>query len=127
MMMSKRLFAKVALTGVGAALVARAAQALDRAPLKDSVAVPETIDPAKLSNAWDKVFPEDPRVSHRKVVFHNRFGITLVGDLYTPKTMKAGEKMRAIALAGRLWRCEGAGVGALRSGARGPRISDAGI
>ena len=33
-------------TGVGAALVARAAQALDRAPLKDSVAVPETIDPA---------------------------------------------------------------------------------
>ena len=51
MMMSKRLFAKVALTGVGAAL--------DRAPLKDSVAVPETIDPAKLSNAWDKVFPED--------------------------------------------------------------------
>ena len=59
MMMSKRLFAKVALTGVGAALVARAAQALDRAPLKDSVAVPETIDPAKLSDAWDKVFPED--------------------------------------------------------------------
>lgn len=47
MMMSKRLFAKVALTGVGAALVARAAQALDRAPLKDSVAVPETIDPGK--------------------------------------------------------------------------------
>lgn len=39
-------------------------------------------------------------MSHRKVVFHNRFGITLVGDLYTPKTMKAGEKMRAIALAG---------------------------
>lgn len=35
MMMSKRLFAKVALTGVGAALVARAAQALDRAPLKE--------------------------------------------------------------------------------------------
>ena len=100
MMMSKRLLAKVALTGVGAALATRAALALDRAPLKDSVAVPETIDPAKLSNAWDKVFPEDSRVSHRKVVFHNRFGITLVGDLYTPKSMKAGEKMRAIALAG---------------------------
>ena len=87
MMMSKRLLAKVALTGVGAALATRAALALDRAPLKDSVAVPETIDPAKLSNAWDKVFPEDSRVSHRKVVFHNRFGITLVGDLYTPKSM----------------------------------------
>lgn len=39
-------------------------------------------------------------MAHQKVTFHNRFGITLVGDLYTPKNHKAGEKYEAIALAG---------------------------
>ena len=66
-------------------------------------------------------------MSHRKVVFHNRFGITLVGDLYTPKSMKAGREMRAIALAGPYGVVKEQVSGALRSGARGPRFSDAGI
>lgn len=84
----------------GFGLDAEAAEDFKRAEVKPSVAVKETIDASKLSNAWDKTFPEDQRVAHQKVTFHNRFGITLVGDLYTPKNHKAGEKYEAIALAG---------------------------
>ena len=76
------------------------ASAMDRAPVAASKVPAETIDASKLSNAWDKTFPEDARVSHKKVTFHNRYGITLVGDLYTPKDMKPGEKLDAIAVAG---------------------------
>ena len=35
---------------------------------------------------WDKVFPLSETVNHQKVEFKNRYGITLVGDLYTPKS-----------------------------------------
>ena len=35
---------------------------------------------------WDKVFPLSESVSHRKVEFRNQYGITLVGDLYSPKS-----------------------------------------
>ncbi len=38
------------------------------------------------------------KVIRTKAEFHNRYGIRLVGDLYTPKT--AGSKMSAIAIAG---------------------------
>lgn len=72
----------------------------DPSKVQDSVAPKETIDAGKLSNAWDKVFPENPAVAHHKVVFHNRYGITLVADQYTPKNLKPGEKLPAIALAG---------------------------
>ena len=64
----------------------------------DSKAPVETINAAKLSTKWDKVFPENKNVNHRKITFHNRYGITLVGDLYTPK--KFSGKLPAIALAG---------------------------
>lgn len=47
---------------------------------------------------WDKVFPESDKVDHRKVSFKNRYGITLVGDLYSPKN--AGDKLAAIAVSG---------------------------
>ena len=65
-----------------------------------SKAPAETVSAEQLSQEWDKVFPEDSRVSHRKITFHNRFGITLAADLYAPKDMKADEKLPAIALAG---------------------------
>lgn len=39
----------------------------------------------QLMGKWDKTFPQSPRVTHRKVAFTNRFGITLAGDLYQPK------------------------------------------
>jgi hypothetical protein len=32
--------------------------------------------------AWDKTFPKSYKVEHQKVTFKNRYGITLVGDLY---------------------------------------------
>lgn len=47
---------------------------------------------------WDKVFEKDKSVLHKKVKFHNRFGIMLVGDLYTPRMKQ--EKYPAIAVCG---------------------------
>ena len=49
---------------------------------------------------WDKVFPKSNKVKVEKVAFKNRFGIELVGDLYTPKTMKKDDKLPAIAISG---------------------------
>lgn len=47
---------------------------------------------------WDKTFPESDKVNHRKVTFRNRYGITLAGDLYEPKTYEG--KLPAIAVCG---------------------------
>ena len=51
----------------------------------------------KISQEWDKVFPLSEKVNHRKVEFKNRYGITLVGDLYTPKS---GSNRMALAVCG---------------------------
>ena len=51
-----------------------------------------------LEMEWDKTFPKSEKVNHRKVTFHNRYGITLAADLYEPKD-KAG-KLAAIAICG---------------------------
>ena len=40
----------------------------------------------ELTQTWDKTFPKSDKVDHRKVTFTNRYGITLAGDLYTPKS-----------------------------------------
>jgi len=37
-----------------------------------------------LTEKWDKVFPENPKTEHKKITFHNRFGITLAADMYMP-------------------------------------------
>lgn len=87
-------------TGVSAAEAAVAGPIPDPSKVQDSVAPKENINAGKLSNKWDKVFPENKAVAHHKITFHNRYGITLVADQYTPKNMKAGEKLPAIALAG---------------------------
>ena len=50
-------------------------------------------------NDWDKTFLKDDFVEVKKVHFKNRYGITLVGDLYAAKNKKS-EKMPAIALSG---------------------------
>ena len=52
-----------------------------------------------IAKDWDKTFPKNDKVDVQKVSFKNRFGITLVGDLYTPKNRPA-EKMAAIAVSG---------------------------
>ena len=51
-----------------------------------------------LTQEWDKVFPQSDKVDHKKVTFKNRFGITLVADMYTPKN--ATGKLPAIACSG---------------------------
>ncbi len=52
----------------------------------------------KLEMEWDKTFPKSDKVNHRKVTFHNRYGITLAADLYEPKD--AAGRMAAIAVCG---------------------------
>lgn len=52
----------------------------------------------KLVTEWDKVFPQDDRVEHKKVTFVNHFGITLAADMFTPKN--ATGKLPAIAVSG---------------------------
>lgn len=51
-----------------------------------------------LTQEWDKVFPKSEKVNHRKVTFHNRYGITLAADLYEPKNAEG--KLPAIAVCG---------------------------
>ena len=51
-----------------------------------------------LTQEWDKVFPKSDKVDHKKVTFHNRYGITLAADMYTPKSVVG--KLPAIAVNG---------------------------
>ena len=51
-----------------------------------------------LIKEWDKVFPQSDKVSHSKVTFRNRYGITLAADMYKPK--HADGKLPAIAISG---------------------------
>ena len=51
-----------------------------------------------LTQEWDKVFPKSDKVEHKKVTFHNRYGITLSADMYTPKGTEG--KLPAIAVSG---------------------------
>ena len=48
---------------------------------------------------WDKTFPKSDKVKHSKISFHNRYGITLVADLYIPKDSE-NSKLPAIAVSG---------------------------
>ena len=52
----------------------------------------------KLTEKWDKTFPQSEKVDHSKVTFHNRYGITLAADMYTPKNAEG--KLAAIAVCG---------------------------
>lgn len=51
-----------------------------------------------LVKEWDKTFPKSEKVNHSKVTFHNRYGITLVADMYIPKDVEG--KLPAIAVCG---------------------------
>lgn len=57
-----------------------------------------------LTDKWDKTFPKSNKVDHKKVTFHNRFGITLAADMYIPKDASATKgtsgKLPAIAVSG---------------------------
>lgn len=56
------------------------------------------IEEIKITQEWDKIFPLSDKVEHRKITFHNRYGITLVADLYKPKG--SNNKLPALAVAG---------------------------
>lgn len=45
-----------------------------------------------MTQEWDKVFPQSGKTDHRKVTFHNRYGITLAADLYAPKDAACGQR-----------------------------------
>jgi uncharacterized protein len=57
--------------------------------------------PASAQNdvVWDKTFPKNSEVDHRKVRFKNRYGITLAADLYLPKH-RGAQKLAALAISG---------------------------
>lgn len=57
-----------------------------------------TEEKLNLTNEWDKTFPKSDKVNHKKVTFHNRYGITLAADLYEPKEYDG--KLSAIAICG---------------------------
>ena len=59
----------------------------------------DTYNNIQITDEWDKTFTKSDKVNHKKVTFHNRFGIILVGDLYEPKDKTAG-KLPAIAVCG---------------------------
>ena len=55
------------------------------------------------SESWDKTFAKSEKVEVQKVIFKNRYGIALVGDLYIPKTLlkdSKNAKLPAIAISG---------------------------
>ena len=38
------------------------------------------MEPLELTQEWDKTFPQSDKVEHKKITFHNRYGITLAAD-----------------------------------------------
>jgi fermentation-respiration switch protein FrsA (DUF1100 family) len=52
-----------------------------------------------LTQEWDKTFAQRDDVLHRKVIFSNRYGIRLAGDLYRPKQQSTA-KLPALVLSG---------------------------
>ena len=51
-----------------------------------------------LTSEWDKTFPKSDKVNHKKVTFHNRYGITLAADMYIPNNTEG--RLPAIAVCG---------------------------
>lgn len=51
------------------------------------------------TSEWDKVFPKSDKVDHQKVSFNNRYGITLIADLYLPKN-RSSQPLAALAVGG---------------------------
>lgn len=79
-----------ALKGAGAALAAVSLSALPSQGFAQSS--------MQLSHDWDKTFAKSHQVSHTKVSFKNRYGITLAADLYQPQNISG--QLAAIAICG---------------------------
>ena len=56
------------------------------------------IETLELTQDWDKVFPKSDMVDHSKVVFVNRYGITLAADIsWFGQTIPFGRQCRSLA------------------------------
>ncbi len=94
--MKKLLSALLCLGIVGLPLAAGAADVkIDETKLPSLKVQSEQLE---LEKKWDKVFPRNYKVKHRKITFVNRYGITLAADLYEPQNFSG--KLPAIAVAG---------------------------
>ena len=58
----------------------------------------ENMTTLNLTQEWDKTFPKSDKVEHKKVTFHNRYGIELAAYMYVPKNAEG--KLPAIAVSG---------------------------
>ena len=81
-------------TLAAAALVALAAAACQNANQQQA----NDMHTLKLTQEWDKTFALSDKVSHSKITFHNRYGITLAADMYVPRSAQGA--MPAIAVSG---------------------------
>ena len=100
MKLNKKLLAAVLIglmTMTGSALAAENVTAKDAGITKGTAM--QTEQKLQLEEKWDKVFPKSNKVEHKKVTFHNRYGITLAADMYVPKN-SSGKKFPALAVAG---------------------------
>lgn len=79
----------IALSGLLLAGVPATSQTLN------NMAKEETLN---LTTSWDKTFPQSDKVNHKKVTFHNRYGITLAADMYIPKDAQG--PLPAVAVSG---------------------------
>jgi len=61
-------------------------------------ASPASAQKLVLSDKWDKTFARSEKVTHHKVSFRNRYGISLAGDLYLPKNVSG--KQAALVVCG---------------------------
>lgn len=94
--MKKLLFSLAMIGGLSATLMTHGlALAADTSKNTRSSFMQEKLN---LTNEWDKTFPKSDKVTHSKITFHSRYGITLTADMYVPKN--ASGKLPAIAVAG---------------------------
>jgi fermentation-respiration switch protein FrsA (DUF1100 family) len=89
--LSRRNLLKLTGSSTALLLAGSASAATARNPTKGTA--------MQLTQGWDKVFPKSDRVDHQKVTFTNRYGITLVGDLYLPKD-SGDRRLPALAVGG---------------------------
>lgn len=96
----KTLSSVLALSALFGLSACASSQAADNqtAPASASQHAQNPTLPVSMVSEWDKIFPQSNQVEHRKVSFKNRYGITLVGDLYIPKNAQG--KLQAIAVGG---------------------------
>ena len=81
-----------------AAVVMAAALLTTNAENMNTTTIKLPAEELNITQEWDKVFPKSDKVEHRKVTFPNRYGITLVADVYMPKDAEGA--LPAVAVCG---------------------------